>query len=173
MQADGYEVIAAQYGLDTPEEDVATTVRTLGRVGGPAILVGHSYGGSVITAAGADERVARLVQIPRTRGLKPLIRRHGGVLLIAEAPGPLLEQVQADPGLRADGWPWRARLRRAARARCAAAPRPRAAAPALPASNTAMGPTREVLRTSVDLPGPRRPCHGDGGPGSGATPDRR
>ena len=63
LQADGYEVIAAQYGLDTPEDDVATVKRTLGRVSSPAILVGHSYGGSVITAAGTDDRVAGLVYI--------------------------------------------------------------------------------------------------------------
>ena len=37
--------------------------RALGRVSSPAILVGHSYGGSVITAAGTDDRVARLVYI--------------------------------------------------------------------------------------------------------------
>jgi pimeloyl-ACP methyl ester carboxylesterase len=63
LQADGYEVMAAQYGLDTPEGDVATVKRTLGRVSRPAILVGHSYGGSVITAAGTDDRVAGLVYI--------------------------------------------------------------------------------------------------------------
>ncbi len=58
LQAEGYEVMAAQYGLDTPEGDVATVKRTLGRVSNPTILVGHSYGGTVITAAGTDERVA-------------------------------------------------------------------------------------------------------------------
>ena len=63
LQADGYEVIAAQYGLDSNVEDVAATVRTLGRVSSPAILVGHSYGGSVITAAGTDDRVVGLVYI--------------------------------------------------------------------------------------------------------------
>ena len=63
LQADGHQVIAAQYGLDTPEGDVATVSRTLGRVSSPAILVGHSYGGSVITAAGTDDRVAGLVYI--------------------------------------------------------------------------------------------------------------
>jgi len=63
LQADGYEVMAAQYGLDTPEGDVATVKQTLGRVSSPAILVGHSYGGSVITAAGTDDRVAGLVYI--------------------------------------------------------------------------------------------------------------
>jgi pimeloyl-ACP methyl ester carboxylesterase len=63
LQADGHQVIAAQYGLDTPEGDVATVIRTLGRVDAPAILVGHSYGGTVITAAGTDDRVAGLVYI--------------------------------------------------------------------------------------------------------------
>src|SRR5213594_4560365 len=63
LQAEGYEVMAAQYGLDTPEGDVATVKRALGRVSSPAILVGHSYGGTVITAAGTDDRVAGLVYI--------------------------------------------------------------------------------------------------------------
>jgi pimeloyl-ACP methyl ester carboxylesterase len=63
LQADGYEVVAAQYGLDSNVDDVAATVRTLGRVSSPAILVGHSYGGSVITAAGIDDRVVGLVYI--------------------------------------------------------------------------------------------------------------
>lgn len=63
LQADGYETIAAQYGLDTPEADVETVITTLGRVSSPTILVGHSYGGSVITAAGTDDRVAALVYI--------------------------------------------------------------------------------------------------------------
>src|SRR5258705_13512379 len=63
LQAEGYEVIAAQYGLDTHAGDVATVKRTLGRVSSPAILVGHSYGGAVITAAGTDDRVVGLVYI--------------------------------------------------------------------------------------------------------------
>ncbi len=63
LQKEGHEVIAAQYGLDTLAGDVATVKRTLGRVSSPAILVGHSYGGSVITAAGMDDRVAGLVYI--------------------------------------------------------------------------------------------------------------
>jgi pimeloyl-ACP methyl ester carboxylesterase len=63
LQAEGYKTIAAQYGLDSPEADVATVLSALGRVSSPAILVGHSYGGSVITAAGTDDRVAGLVYI--------------------------------------------------------------------------------------------------------------
>ena len=63
LQAEGHQVLAAQYGLDSLEGDVATVTRTLGRVSSPAILVGHSYGGTVITAAGTDDRVAGLVYI--------------------------------------------------------------------------------------------------------------
>ena len=61
LQADGHQVVSAQNSLDTLEGDVATVTRALGRVSSPAILVGHSYGGTVITAAGADDRVAGLV----------------------------------------------------------------------------------------------------------------
>src|SRR5580693_2618900 len=63
LQAEGYQVVSAQYSLDAPEGDVATLLHTLGRVSSPAIIVGHSYGGSVITAAGTDDRVAGLVYI--------------------------------------------------------------------------------------------------------------
>ena len=63
LQAEGFEVMSAQYGLNTAESDVAAAKATLARVNSPAILVGHSYGGSVITAAGTDERVAGLVYI--------------------------------------------------------------------------------------------------------------
>src|SRR5258705_3053906 len=63
LQAEGHEVIAAQYGLDTLATDVAAVKSALGRVNGPAILVGHSYGGTLVTAAGADPRVGRLVYI--------------------------------------------------------------------------------------------------------------
>jgi pimeloyl-ACP methyl ester carboxylesterase len=63
LQADGYEVIAVQYGLDSFEEDLATVKRTLNRVGSPVLLVGHSYGGATITGSGTDERVVGLVYI--------------------------------------------------------------------------------------------------------------
>jgi pimeloyl-ACP methyl ester carboxylesterase len=63
LQAEGYECIAAQYGLNSTAEDVAVTKATIGRVSSPVILVGHSYGGSVITGAGTDDRVVGLVYI--------------------------------------------------------------------------------------------------------------
>jgi pimeloyl-ACP methyl ester carboxylesterase len=63
LRAEGHEVITSEYGLDSHRGDVDCTHRALGRVPSPAILVGHSYGGSVITAAGTDDRVAGLVYI--------------------------------------------------------------------------------------------------------------
>jgi pimeloyl-ACP methyl ester carboxylesterase len=63
LRAEGYDVMAAQYGLDSVKADVDAAIRTFGRVTGPILLVGHSYGGSVITYAGMDSRVAGLVYI--------------------------------------------------------------------------------------------------------------
>jgi len=63
LQAEGHQVIAPQYALNTVADDIASVRSTLGRVSSPAILVGHSYGGSVITGAGTDDRVAGLVYI--------------------------------------------------------------------------------------------------------------
>ena len=75
LRADGHEVITAEYGLDSAQGDVDCTLRALGRVSSPAILVGHSYGGSVITAAGTDDRVAGLVYIARSPPTRTRPRR--------------------------------------------------------------------------------------------------
>jgi pimeloyl-ACP methyl ester carboxylesterase len=63
LRSEGHQVIAAQYGLDTLKGDVDATLRSIGRVSGPVVLVGHSYGGTVITHAGTHGRVAALVYI--------------------------------------------------------------------------------------------------------------
>ena len=63
LQADGHEVICSQHGLDSLKGDVACVTRCFGRVRGPLVLVGHSYGGTLITHAGTDDRVAALVYI--------------------------------------------------------------------------------------------------------------
>jgi pimeloyl-ACP methyl ester carboxylesterase len=63
LQAEGHEVVSAQNSLDSLEGDVAAVRRALGRVSSPAILVGHSQGGTIITHAGTDDRVAGLVYI--------------------------------------------------------------------------------------------------------------
>ena len=63
LLAEGHEVMASQHGLDSLATDVAAVKACLARVRTPAILVGHSYGGTLITHAGIDPRVAGLVYI--------------------------------------------------------------------------------------------------------------
>jgi pimeloyl-ACP methyl ester carboxylesterase len=60
---DGYTVSIVQEPETSFGEDVAATKRALAQQGGPCILVGHSYGGAVITEAGTDSSVAGLVYI--------------------------------------------------------------------------------------------------------------
>jgi pimeloyl-ACP methyl ester carboxylesterase len=63
LQAEGHEVYASQHGLNSLESDVAAVTFTLNRVPGPIVLVGHSYGGTLITKAGTHDRVGALVYI--------------------------------------------------------------------------------------------------------------
>jgi pimeloyl-ACP methyl ester carboxylesterase len=63
LLAEGHEVMASQHGLDSLATDVAAVRACLARVTGPVVLVGHSYGGTLITHAGTDPRVAALVYI--------------------------------------------------------------------------------------------------------------
>lgn len=59
----GYAVSVVQNSTLSLQDDVAVTRRTLAAQDGPAILVGHSYGGVVITEAGRDPKVAGLVYV--------------------------------------------------------------------------------------------------------------
>lgn len=59
----GYRVTIVQNPLTSLADDVAATKRALDRQTGPAILVGHSWGGTVITEAGIDPKVAGLVYV--------------------------------------------------------------------------------------------------------------
>ena len=63
LTADGYNVSVVQNQTLSLESDVETTHNALDLQDGPAILVGHSYGGAVITEAGQHEQVAGLVYI--------------------------------------------------------------------------------------------------------------
>jgi pimeloyl-ACP methyl ester carboxylesterase len=63
LKKDGYNVAIVQNPTTSLADDVAATKRTLAAQNGPAILVGHSYGGVVITEAGTDPKVAGLVYI--------------------------------------------------------------------------------------------------------------
>ena len=63
LSARGYRVTIVQNPLTSLADDVAATRRVLDRQDGPAILVGHSWGGTVITEAGVHDKVAGLVYV--------------------------------------------------------------------------------------------------------------
>jgi pimeloyl-ACP methyl ester carboxylesterase len=63
LTKDGYRVSVVQQPLTGLADDVAATKRVIDQLEGPVILVGHSYGGSVITVAGADPKVRALVYV--------------------------------------------------------------------------------------------------------------
>jgi pimeloyl-ACP methyl ester carboxylesterase len=63
LKKSGYAVTVVQEATASFADDVATTKRAIAEQNGPVILVGHSYGGAVITEAGNDPKVAGLVYI--------------------------------------------------------------------------------------------------------------
>lgn len=63
LRADGYDVRVVQNPTKSLADDAATTRDVLDSVDGPVVLVGHSYGGAVITEAGTHDSVAALVYI--------------------------------------------------------------------------------------------------------------
>jgi pimeloyl-ACP methyl ester carboxylesterase len=63
LQAKGYNVIAVQNPLTSFADDVAATKRAIALLEGPILLVGHSYGGMVISEAGKDPKVAGLLYV--------------------------------------------------------------------------------------------------------------
>ena len=63
LKKDGYAVTVVQNPTISLADDVAVTKRAIAAQNGPVILVGHSYGGAVITEAGNDPKVAGLVYI--------------------------------------------------------------------------------------------------------------
>jgi len=63
LEKAGLRATAVQNPLTSFEDDVAATKRAIALADGPVILVGHSWGGVVITEAGADPKVAGLVYV--------------------------------------------------------------------------------------------------------------
>lgn len=63
LQAKNYQVIAVQLPLTSLRDDVAATRRAIARAEGDVVLVGHSWGGTVITEAGNDKKVKALVYV--------------------------------------------------------------------------------------------------------------
>ncbi|MDZ4370504.1 MAG: alpha/beta hydrolase [Phenylobacterium sp.] len=96
LTARGYRVSIVQNPLTSLADDVAATRRVVRRQDGPVILVGHSYGGTVITEAGADPKVAGLVYVAA-------FAPDAG-----ESTGDQLAEIPAPPGFviepQADGF---------------------------------------------------------------------
>jgi pimeloyl-ACP methyl ester carboxylesterase len=63
LKKDGYDVSVVQNPTTSLADDVAATRLVIAQLQGPVVLVGHSYGGAVITEAGTDPKVAGLVYI--------------------------------------------------------------------------------------------------------------
>ena len=63
LQEMGYHVVAVQNPMTSLADEVAFTKRIIARQDGPVILVGHSWGGAVITEAGDDPKVGALVYV--------------------------------------------------------------------------------------------------------------
>ena len=100
LQSDGYQVTAPQFPETSLAADLARLRQILGRQDGPTILVGHSYGGQIITALGADEpKVAGLVYIAA------FALQEGeslGALLGQGPPQPALAHLLVDE--QGSGW---------------------------------------------------------------------
>ena len=100
LQARGFRVVAAQIPLTSLSDDVAAVRRYLSREAGPVVLVGHSYAGAVITAAGADDpKVTALVYVA---AIVPDKGETVGEIFQRAAPHPKAPQLQPDK----DGLLW-------------------------------------------------------------------
>jgi pimeloyl-ACP methyl ester carboxylesterase len=91
--ARGLRVTAVQLPLTSLKDDVATVKRALALEDGPAVLVGHSYGGVVITEAGNDPKVSALVYIA---AFAPNTGQSAGSLGASVAPAPMGAEVWPD-----------------------------------------------------------------------------
>jgi pimeloyl-ACP methyl ester carboxylesterase len=78
LTKDGFHVTIVQEPLTGLADDVDATKRVLDQQNGPVVLVGHSYGGSVITVAGADPKVSALVYVS---ALQPDVGEASGQLM--------------------------------------------------------------------------------------------
>src|SRR5258705_6130270 len=93
LTAKGHSVTAVQLPLTSLGDDVATVKRAIALSSGPIILVGHSYGGSVITEAGSDPKVEALVYIA---AFAPDAGESAGSLCASVEPAPLGAEVRLD-----------------------------------------------------------------------------
>src|SRR6188768_2060015 len=94
LQAAGYHVTAPQFALTKLADDVERLRQVLARQDGPTVVVGHSYGGQIITALGEDApNVVGLVYIA---GFGLDEGESIGALLASGAPTPALARLDVD-----------------------------------------------------------------------------
>src|SRR5258707_5164684 len=93
IQAKGLHVVAVQNPLTSLADDVAATKRAIAAQDGPVLLVGHSYGGVVITEAGNDPKVAGLVYVA---ALAPSDGESVASVTKPFPPAPRGREVRAD-----------------------------------------------------------------------------
>src|SRR5258708_32536141 len=91
LQHKGLHAVAAQNPLSSIADDVASTKRLIDAQDGPVLLVGHSYGGAVITEAGNNPKVAGLVYVA---GFAPDEGGSLGGLARGFPPSPLFGEIQ-------------------------------------------------------------------------------
>ena len=115
LKRDGYKVSIVQNPTISLEDDVAVTKRILGTQDGPTVLVGHSYGGAVITEAGNHPKVSALVYIaafapdkgesvgslikdpPAGAPVPPILPPQDGFLFLDKAKFPASFAADVDP----------------------------------------------------------------------------
>jgi pimeloyl-ACP methyl ester carboxylesterase len=94
LQADGYHVTAPQFPLARLADDVARLRRVLARQQGPTVVVGHSYGGQIITALGTD--APDVVGLVYVAGFGLDEGESIGALLAQGPPTPALAHLDID-----------------------------------------------------------------------------
>src|SRR5258708_3365902 len=90
---DGYNVTVVQNPLVSMAADVTATQNVLADQNGPVVLVGHSYGGAVITQAGNDPKVKSLVYVA---AFAPDAGESAGSLGASAPPSPMGAEVHPD-----------------------------------------------------------------------------
>lgn len=93
LEAKGLNVVAVQLPLTSLADDAATVKRAIALEDGPVLLVGHSYGGAVITEAGNDPKVSGLVYVA---AFAPDKGQSAGSLGATVAPSPMAAEVKPD-----------------------------------------------------------------------------
>jgi pimeloyl-ACP methyl ester carboxylesterase len=93
LNAKGFHCVAVQIPLTSLADDVATTERAIALQDGPVILVGHSYGGAVITQAGNDPKVVGLVYVA---AFAPAEGESIGSITAPYPPAPLGSELRPD-----------------------------------------------------------------------------